>query len=90
MGEAGGVHHCGKPNTCWWISVEMEAMKLKMEAFKEMLTQGSPAGHREGRYRREILCVGGLWMDCGEGLSDGSKNILETVWHLKRGRWNPA
>ncbi|XP_051275980.1 uncharacterized protein LOC127374553 [Dicentrarchus labrax] len=91
-----GASRGGNPQTRWWTLVVREAVQLKKEAFRDMLSRGTPeavAGYRQARRTaaaavREVKQW--VWEEFGEVMEKdfqtAPRRFWKTVRHLRRGK----
>ena len=80
-----GNSRSGNPRTPWWAPVVREAIRLKKEAFRDVLSQGTPeaiARYRQAQRTAASVVtagVGGVWRGHGEGRHQSvSGKLLDT------------
>ena len=75
-----GACHGGNLRTGWWTPAVKEAFKLKKEAFRAWLAQGSPEAAGRSRAAASAVTEAKTWVSVqggyGEGLSFGLKEVL--------------
>ncbi|KAK5904105.1 hypothetical protein CesoFtcFv8_005702 [Champsocephalus esox] len=91
-----GSSRGGNPRTSWWTPVVREAVRLKKEAFRDMLSRGTPEA--VARYRQVRRAAASavaeakqrVWEKFGEDMEKdfraAPKLFWKTVRHLRRGK----
>ncbi|KAK5875618.1 hypothetical protein CesoFtcFv8_026682 [Champsocephalus esox] len=91
-----GASRGGNPRTSWWTPVVREAVRLKKEAFRDLLSRGTPEA--VARYRRARRAAASsvaeakqrVWEKFGEDMEKdfraAPKLFWKTVRHLRRGK----
>ena len=91
-----GASRGGNPRTPWWTVVVREAVRLKKEAYRGMLSRGTPeavAGYRQARRAAAAAVTEAkqrVWEEFGESMEKdfraAPKLFWKTVRHLRRGK----
>ena len=88
-----GTSRGGNPRTPWWTPVVREAVRLKKEAFRDVLSQGTPeavARYRQARRTAASAVTEAkqrVWEEFGEAMEkdfrSAPKHFWKTVRHLE-------
>ena len=91
-----GASRGGNPRTPWWTVVVREAVRLKKEAYRDMLSQGTPEAVARYRQARRAAAVAvseakqRVWEEFGESMEKdfraAPKLFWKTIRHLRRGK----
>ena len=91
-----GASRGGSPQTPWWTPVVREAIRLKKESFRDMLSRGTPEavlGYRRARRAAAAAVAEAkqrVWEEFGKAMEKdfraAPKHFWQTVRHLRRGK----
>ena len=91
-----GTSRGGNPRTPWWTAVVREAVRLKKEAFRDMLARGTPeavAGYRQARRAAASAVAKAkqrVWEEFGETMEKDFRTAPKCFWktirHLRKGK----